>query len=257
MVDKDSNFLGEFVKTAALLKTNIHSLSRGNHDPMIVERVCRFLNTCLTIFCNERGTNRVALEGILMSLYAWNSAPVVGTDISRSLLVTGREFSFPIDFSHEQHQILTSTPRKVASFAAEQATLLECGQKLAKELVQVQRDWHREYINQRRPDPRQYAIGDRVFVRRAVKSVKKHGLVGKLMDSYTGPWIHRERNESSGESSGFFRSPYSHCYSHSLKFAKIRVFLDSLTLMRERSAGGNKKRAYSHHYSQNTKIFNK
>ena len=40
VVDKDSKFLGEFVKTAALLKINIHSLSGGNHDPMIVERVC-------------------------------------------------------------------------------------------------------------------------------------------------------------------------------------------------------------------------
>ena len=33
-----------------------------------------------------------------------------------------------------------------------------------------------------------YAVGDRVFARRAVKSVKKRDLVGKIMDSYTGPW---------------------------------------------------------------------
>jgi hypothetical protein len=188
VVDKDSKFLGEFVKTAALLKINIHVLSGSNHDPMLVERICRFLNTCLTIFCNERGTNRVALEGILMSLYAWNSAPVIGTDISRSLLVTGREFNFPIDFSSEQHQMLTSSPLKVTSFATEQARLLKCGQSIAKELIHVQRAWHREFINQRRPDPRQYSVGDRVFARRAVKSIKKRGLVGKLMDSYTGPW---------------------------------------------------------------------
>ena len=112
-----------------MLKINIHVLSGGNHDPMIVERICRYLNLCLTVFCNERGNNRVALEGILMSLYARNSAPVVGTDISRSLLVTGREFNFPIDFSSEQHQILTSIPLKVSSFATEQARLLKCGQE--------------------------------------------------------------------------------------------------------------------------------
>ena len=81
VVDKDSKFLGDFAKTAALLKINIHVLSGGNHDPMIVERICHYLNSCLKVFCNERGNNRVALEGILMSLYAWNSAPVVGTDI--------------------------------------------------------------------------------------------------------------------------------------------------------------------------------
>ena len=110
MVDKDSKFIGVFAQTAALIKINIHVLSSENHDPMIVECICRFLNSCLTVFCNERGNNRVALEGILMSLYAWNSTPVVGTDISCSLLVTGRGFKFPIDSSIEQHQILTSNP---------------------------------------------------------------------------------------------------------------------------------------------------
>ena len=154
VVDKDSKFLREFVKTSALLKINMHTLLGSNHDPMIVERIFRFLNTCLTIFCNERGNTRVALEGILMSLYAWNSAPVIDTDISRSLLVTGREFNFPIDFSSEQHQMLTSSPLKVSSFATEQAHLLKCGQRLAKDLIHVQRAWHREFINQRRSDPR-------------------------------------------------------------------------------------------------------
>ena len=56
-----------------------------------------------------------------MSLYVWNYAPVVGTDISCSLLVTGREFNFPIEFSTDQHQILTSNPLKVSTFAVEQA----------------------------------------------------------------------------------------------------------------------------------------
>ena len=60
VVDKDSKFLGVFAKTAALLKINIHVLSGKNHDPMIVKHICRFLNSCLTIFCNERGNIRVA-----------------------------------------------------------------------------------------------------------------------------------------------------------------------------------------------------
>ena len=69
VVDKASTFRGVFAETAALLGINIHVLSGENHDPMIVERVNRFLNSSLTIFCNERGTNKVALEGILMALY--------------------------------------------------------------------------------------------------------------------------------------------------------------------------------------------
>ena len=88
---------------------------------MIVYRICLFLNSCLTVFYNERGNNPIALEDILMSMYAWNSVPVVGTDISHSLLVTGREFNFPIELPTDQHQILTSNPLKVSTFAVEQA----------------------------------------------------------------------------------------------------------------------------------------
>ena len=56
VVDKDSKFLGESKNTAALLKINIHILLGGNHDPMIVERICRFLNSCLTIFATSAAT---------------------------------------------------------------------------------------------------------------------------------------------------------------------------------------------------------
>ena len=123
-----------------------------------------------------------------MALYAWNSAPVIGTDISRSLMVVGREFQFPIDFSADEHNILTSSPSSVTNYACEQATLLSCCRSVAKELINHHRSWHREYINARRPDPRHYAIDDKVFARRSVRSDKKRGLVGKLMNAWTGPW---------------------------------------------------------------------
>ena len=97
---------------------------------MTVERINMYLNNCLTIFCNKGGTNRAALEGYLDgTLWMEFSAPVICTDISRSLLVTGREFQFPNNFSTEQHQLLTSTPLKVNSLAADQARLLSCGRE--------------------------------------------------------------------------------------------------------------------------------
>ena len=130
---------------------------------MIFERIYRFLNSCLTVFCNDCGNNHVALEGILISLYAWNFAPVVGTGIKRSLLVTGREFNFPIDFSTEQHQILNSNPLKVSTFVVEQARLLECGPAIMRGLIHHHRSYHGDYINQRRPNPRLFSVGDHVF----------------------------------------------------------------------------------------------
>ena len=81
VVDKDSKFRGVFAETAELLGINMHVLSGENHDPMLVERVNRFLNKALTIYCGERGSVKSAPGAIQMALYAWNSAPVVGTDI--------------------------------------------------------------------------------------------------------------------------------------------------------------------------------
>ena len=45
VVDKDRNFIVDFAQTAALLNINIHVLSGENHDPMIFDRICLFLNS--------------------------------------------------------------------------------------------------------------------------------------------------------------------------------------------------------------------
>ena len=70
IVDKDSKFLGIFANTAAFLKINIHVLLGERHDPMIVKRINRYLNSCLAIFCNKYSSFCVTFEVILMSLYA-------------------------------------------------------------------------------------------------------------------------------------------------------------------------------------------
>ncbi len=98
MLNKDSKFFGVCREALDLLKINCHILSGANHNPMLVERVNRYLNKELHIMCNEQDSIRVALEAILLLLYAWNSCPVPGMDISRSLVAVGLEFAFPINF---------------------------------------------------------------------------------------------------------------------------------------------------------------
>ena len=188
VLDKDSKFFSVFRQSIDLLKINCHVLSGDNHNPMIIERINRYLNKGLTILCNERDSVRVAEEAILLLLYAWNSAPIPGTDLSRSLVALGREFSFPIDYSAAKHFELTSSTSSVTSFAKDQAILLEASRKIATVLLDEQRCSHRERINASRPDPRLYSIGDIVFARRAVRSDAKRGRVDKLMFAHTGPW---------------------------------------------------------------------
>jgi hypothetical protein len=89
VIDKDSKFRGVFEETMKLLQINLHTASGGNHDPILTERFHIFLNKSLTLFCNKRDSIRTSTEGIQLCCYAWNSAPVTGTDFSRSLIVTG------------------------------------------------------------------------------------------------------------------------------------------------------------------------
>jgi hypothetical protein len=188
VLDKDSKFFGVCRKAIDLLKLNCHILSSKNHNPTIVERVNRYLMKGLKIMCNERDSVRVALEAILLLLYAWNSCPVPGTDKSCSLVAIGLEFAFPINFSTNKHWELTSLPSTVVKYLKELATCLSACRQVAKILVREQRSYHRELINAHRPDPQIYSLGDIVFALRAVKSVAIQGHVDKLQYAFTGPW---------------------------------------------------------------------
>ena len=81
--------------------------------------------------CNERDSVRVALKAILLLLYACNSCPVPGTDISRSLVAVVREFAFPINYSSGKHWELKSSPTTVVSYSKELATSLSACQEVA------------------------------------------------------------------------------------------------------------------------------
>jgi hypothetical protein len=124
---------------------------------------------------NERGSIRVALESLLLLLYAWNSCPVPGTDISRSLVTVGREFAFPIDYLSSKHWELTSSPATVESYSKDLAERLGACRDIAMLLVGEQRAWHRELVNSHRRDPCIYSPGNIVFAPRATPSDAARG----------------------------------------------------------------------------------
>ena len=76
VLDKDSKFFGLCKEAIDPLQIKCHVLSGGNHNGMLVERINRNLNKDLKIMTNERDSVRVAIEAILLLLYAWNSAPI-------------------------------------------------------------------------------------------------------------------------------------------------------------------------------------
>ncbi len=188
VLNKDSKFFGICRESLDLLQIDCHVLSGSNHNPMLVEWINRYLNQGLWIMCNEHDTNWVALEAILLLLYAWNSCPVPGTDILHCMVAVGRKFAFPINFSVGKHANLYNAPSTVESYSKELATQLESCRRIALLLVQEQCCWHRKLINSQRRDPHIYHAGDIVFARRTTPSDAKRGHVDKLMHPFTKPW---------------------------------------------------------------------
>jgi hypothetical protein len=146
-LDKDSKFYSVCREALDLLQINCHVLSGDNHNPMMVKRINLYLTKGLKIMINERDSVRVALKAILLLLYAWNSCPIPGTDISCSLVAVGREFAFPINYSTNKHWELTSSPSGIESYSQDLATRFSSLCEVAHLLVQEQQAYHRELIN--------------------------------------------------------------------------------------------------------------
>jgi len=190
VIDDDSKFKAEFTATMKLLKVQLHLLAKGNHNGMLVERFNRFLNDALTIFLNDRDSTRTFLEGAYLTAYAWNSAPVLGTDMSRSLVAIGREFNFPIDFVTPSSRVYSHSvsPSMVETYTHQMLGLLKKCQEIYKILISEHRAMHRELRNSQLPEPFQFHVGDFVLAKKQVKSVKASGRVAKLEYNINGPW---------------------------------------------------------------------
>ena len=129
---------------------------------------------------NKHNLVRMALESLLLLLYAWNACPVPGTDISHSLVAVSHKFAFPINFSTEMHQELTSSLTTVESYSCDLYESLAACQGITMLLVSEHCAWHRELINYRRRNPRIFKPDDIVFACRAVWCDDSKDPVGKL-----------------------------------------------------------------------------
>ena len=188
VTDPDSKFKGEFIKMCALLTIPHHMSARGNHNAIIVERFNKFLNSGMRIFTSQRGTPRVFQEAAETLAYAWNSAPVTGTDLSRSLLTVGREYRFPIDIVNNCHITFNIDEIHVRSFADDLTILLEKCREIYILLIQEQRALHREYRNSQLNNPKKFKVGDIVFTNVQLQSKSSKGQVKKLTYTRRGPY---------------------------------------------------------------------
>jgi hypothetical protein len=74
----------------------IHQVSRENHKAIRNKRFHRYLNKVQRINTADTGSPFHWMQGVLFALYAWNTSPIDGTDICRSLVAIGRDSPIPI-----------------------------------------------------------------------------------------------------------------------------------------------------------------
>jgi hypothetical protein len=105
---------------------------------MMVKQVDQYLTKGLKIMTNKRNSIRAAHTAILLLLYAWNSRPILGTNLSCSLVAVGHKFAFPTNYSRNKHWKLTSSPNSMESYSQDLAMHLSTLCEVAHLLVQEQ-----------------------------------------------------------------------------------------------------------------------
>ena len=188
VIDDGTPFKGAFVAMCQALNLNYDVLARCNHKGLSVEHFHRFLNKSVTIAAEERGTNDIFVPASIVATYAWNSAPIDGTDIIRSVPAIDRALHFPLDIN------LNAVPKLIQNNA--QATLdylnftnshRHFASSILKILVEDRRTAHAECIN----NTKHIVIlkaGDIVMDRTAIQSDLSKIKVAKLSYSVRGPY---------------------------------------------------------------------
>ena len=97
IVDADNRFLVNFCHMCAALNLTLAPLLKHNHPAMRVERFNHFLSKVVSIVTSDRGSATVFKEAAFVASYAWNPAPIHGTDIVCSFPAIGRILRFLID----------------------------------------------------------------------------------------------------------------------------------------------------------------
>ena len=189
VIDDGSSFKSVFIAMCDCLRIVYWCLSRGNHKGNSVERYHRFLNKTQAIAGNDRGTHDVYIQNAKTSQYAWNSAPIDGTDITRSMAAIGRNFRFPLDVELSPTPILnTDTNNTLFQYLRDVSTDSTFALSILQVLIDDRRSAHRLRHNEGKL-PCALKVGDVVKAHVQVQSNADNGVVGKLSYRARGPFI--------------------------------------------------------------------
>ena len=176
IIDSGSEFAGALQTLCQNIGLPNYTVSKGNHKAIICERFHRYLNKIQRIHAADCETFQDFMFGTIFAVYAWNSAPVDGTNIVRSYAAIGREFPFPIDFEHEP-----IIPRDHAAQGQQTLEHIDSAfplwrkqQEILKLLIDERREHHRKLKNEGR-SMKTFAPGDLVIIKKQVQTTQENG----------------------------------------------------------------------------------
>ncbi|KAI2508403.1 hypothetical protein MHU86_6077 [Fragilaria crotonensis] len=176
IIDSGSEFAGAMQTLCQNIGLPNYTVSKGNHKAIICERFHRYLNKVQRIHAADCETFQDFMFGTIFAVYAWNSAPVDGTNIVRSYAAIGREFPFPIDFEHEpivprDHE---AQGQQTIEHVDSAFPLWRQQQEVLKVLINDRRDHHRNLKNEGR-NMKSFAPGDLVVIKKQVQTTQENG----------------------------------------------------------------------------------
>ena len=176
IIDAGNEFAGTLKATCNGVGIPFYTVSRGNHKAILCERFHRYLNKVQRIHATNCETFQEFAFGTVFAVYAWNAAPVDGTNITRSYAAIGREFPFPIDLEREplvprEHH---SQGEQTLQHITTAMPLFHKQQELLHYLTEDRREHHRQLKNANRHTQVFYP-GDLVIIRKQVMTTQEHG----------------------------------------------------------------------------------
>ena len=124
----------------------------------------------------------------MFSLYAWNVAPINGTNICHSFVVIGQEFPFPVDLSSTTALQETLTEGQEALDHCNSALPLLYKQHQLLKILNEMRWQHHQELKNAGVNQQKFEIGDLVIVWKQIKLDAAAGVAAKLLFKAKGPY---------------------------------------------------------------------
>lgn len=141
-----------------------------------------------TIDGTDRGTHNGFVRTAKTAQFAWNSAPIDGTDVVRSLAAVGRAFRFPLDVELSPSPTLNDESNShLYQYLRDVSNESQFALSIVQILVEERRQSHQDHHNKNKTQP-SFKVGDIVKAHVQVQSNAAKGQVGKLSYQARGPF---------------------------------------------------------------------